>query len=93
MLRTSGVNSEIYTGDGGIKAQMKYADRRNSPAVILYGENEAKSGTVTIKNLNVGKKSSKEIKTREDWKSNESAQTTVKFENLLDEIKKIIKSN
>ena len=93
MLRTSGVNSEIYTGDGGIKAQMKYADRRNSPAVILYGENEAKSGTVTIKNLNVGKKSSEEIKTREDWKSNESAQTTIKFENLLDEIKKIIKSN
>ena len=93
MLRTSGVNSEIYTGDGGIKAQMKYDDRRNSPAVILYGENEAKSGTVTIKNLNVGKKSSEEIKTREDWKSNESAQTTVKFENLLDEIKKIIKSN
>ena len=89
----TGVNSEIYTGDGGIKAQMKYADRRNSPAVILYGENEAKSGTVTIKNLNVGKKSSEEIKTREDWKSNESAQTTVKFENLLDEIKKIIKSN
>ncbi len=93
MLRASGVNSEIYTGDGGIKAQMKYADRRNSPAVILYGENEAKSGTVTIKNLNVGKISSEEIKTREDWKSNESAQTTVKLENLLDEIKKIIKSN
>ena len=72
---------------------MKYSDRRNSPAVILYGENEANSGTVTIKNLNVGKKSSEEIKTREDCKSNESAQTTVKLENLLDEIKKIIKSN
>jgi len=92
-LRSSGVNSEIYTGDGSIKGQMKYADRRNSPAVILYGENEAKSGTVTIKNLNTGKKSSEEIKTREDWKNNESAQTTVKLENLLDEIKKIIKNN
>jgi histidyl-tRNA synthetase len=90
MLRSSGINSEIYSGDGGIKAQMKYADRRNSPAVILYGENEAKSGTVTIKNLNAGKKSSDEIKTRKDWKSNESAQATVKLENLINEIKKII---
>ena len=69
---------------------MKYADKRNSPAVILYGENEAKSGTVTIKNLRAGKESSKEIKTREDWKSNKSAQVTVKLENLIDEIKKII---
>ena len=34
-----------------------------------------------------------EIKTREDWKSNESAQTTVKLENLLDEIKKKKKNN
>jgi len=59
----------------------------------LYGENESKSGTVTIKNLKAGKKSSEKIATRKDWKSNESAQTTIKFENLLDEIKKIIKSN
>jgi len=90
MLRSAGIKSEIYSGDNGIKAQMKYADRRNSPAVILYGENEAKSGTVTIKNLRAGKESSKEIKTREDWKSNKSAQATVKLENLIDEIKKII---
>ena len=32
---------------------MKYADKRNSPAVILYGEDEIKSGKLTIKNLNL----------------------------------------
>ena len=90
MLRSAGIKSEIYSGDGSLKAQIKYADKRNSPAVILYGENEAKSGTVTIKNLRVGKETSKEIKTREDWKSNKSAQITVKLENLVNEIKKII---
>ena len=41
----------------------------------------------------INQKSSEEIKTREDWKSNKSAQTTVKLENLLDEIKKIVKNN
>ena len=90
MLRSSGINSEVYSGDGGIKAQMKYADKRNSPAVILYGENEAKSGTVTIKNLKLGKEISTEAKTREDWKSNKSAQITVKLESLVNEVKKFL---
>ena len=40
-LRSSNINSEIYTGDGkNLKSQMKYADKRNAPAVIFYGENE-----------------------------------------------------
>ena len=35
LLRSSNINSEIYCGDGSLKAQMKYADKRNAPAVIL----------------------------------------------------------
>ena len=93
LLRSENINSEIYYGDGNIKSQMKYADWRNSPACLLYGENEAKTKTVTIKNLIAGKKSSEEIKTREEWKKNESVQITVKIENLLDEIKKILNNN
>ncbi len=93
ILRSENINSEIYYGDGNIKSQMKYADWRNSPACLLYGENEAKAKTVTIKNLIEGKKSSEEIKTREEWKKNESVQISVKIENLLDEIKKLLKNN
>ena len=33
---------------------MKYADNLGSPAVIFYGENEIKSGKVTLKNLKSG---------------------------------------
>ncbi len=90
MLRSAGIKSEIYSGDGSIKAQMKYADKRNSPAAILYGENEAKLGIVTIKNLKAGKEASSKIKTREDWKKNENVQETVKLEELVDEIKKLL---
>ena len=90
MLRSAGIKSEIYSGDGSLKAQIKYADKRNSPAVILYGENEAKSGTVTIKNLKLGKEMSAEAKTREDWTKDKKAQITVKLENLVNEINKII---
>ena len=52
---------------------MKYADKRNAPAVILYGDNEIKSGTVTIKNLKLGKETSEEAKTREDWTSSKKS--------------------
>ena len=93
MLRSAGIKSEIYSGDGSIKAQMKYADKRNSPAAILYGENEAKLGIVTIKNLKAGKEASTKIQNREDWRKNENIQETVKLEDLVNEIKKIIWTN
>ena len=69
---------------------MKYADWRNSPICLLYGENEAKTKKIVIKNLIAGKKSSEKIKSREEWKKNENIQVAVKIENLLDEIRKII---
>ena len=34
---------------------MKYADKLGSPVVIFYGDNEIKSGKVTLKNLKSGK--------------------------------------
>ena len=102
LLRSSNINSEIYCGDGSLKAQMKYADKRNAPAVILYGDNEIKSGTVTIKNLKLGKEASAKITKREDWTNIEKAQElgkkersksfqiTTKIENLVNEIKKLL---
>ena len=89
-LRSANINSEIYSGDGNLKSQLKYADKRNSPAAILYGDDEIKSGVVTIKNLKKGKEASQKIKTRDDWKSGESSQIKVKIENLVDEIKKLL---
>jgi histidyl-tRNA synthetase len=56
----------------------------------LYGDNEIKSGTVTIKNLKLGKEASENVKIRENWISNKTAQITVKVENLVNEIKKLL---
>ena len=41
---------------------MKYADKRNSPAVIFCGEDEIKSGKITLKNLKSGDEISLELK-------------------------------
>ena len=60
-LRSSNISSEIYPGEGKLKKQMEYANKLGSPAVILYGDNEIKSGKVTLKNLKSGKESSVKI--------------------------------
>ena len=60
-LRSSNISSEIYPGEGKLKKQMEYANKLGSPAVILYGDNEIKSGKATLKNLESGKESSVKI--------------------------------
>ena len=62
ILRKAGVSAEIYPGEGKLKKQMEYSNKIKSPAVILYGENEIKSGRLTLRNLNSGKEQSIEIR-------------------------------
>jgi len=89
MLRKARIQSEIYSGDAGLKAQFKYADKRNSPAVIIFGDDEEKENKVSIKNLKKGKKDSVSIDSRDEWKKSDS-QITVKMDQLINEIKKIL---
>ncbi|MDJ1157892.1 histidine--tRNA ligase [Chelatococcus sp. SYSU_G07232] len=50
-LRAAGIRAEMYLGSSGMKAQMKYADRRGSPCVVIQGSNERAAGEVQIKDL------------------------------------------
>ena len=45
---------------------MEYANKINSPAVILYGENEIKIKKVTLKNLKSGEEKSVAIESLSD---------------------------
>ena len=62
ILREAGVSTEIYPGESKLKKQMEYANKIKSPAVILYGENEIKSGKPTLRNLSSGEEKLIEIK-------------------------------
>ncbi len=53
-LRASNINTEIYFDDKKIKAKFKYADKLKIPYVIVIGEDEIKSGLLTIKDMNEG---------------------------------------
>ena len=50
-LRAADIRAEIYLGESGMKAQMKYADKRNSPCAVIQGGDEKAKGEVTIKDL------------------------------------------
>ena len=50
-LRSEGIKSEIYPSATKMKKQIQYADRKNVEYVLLVGENEMKTNTITVKNL------------------------------------------
>ena len=61
-LRDAGISTEIYPGESKLKKQMEYANKIKSPAVILFGEDEIKSGKPTLRDLITGKEQSITIK-------------------------------
>ncbi|WP_135212464.1 histidine--tRNA ligase [Vitreimonas flagellata] len=53
-LRAAGVRAEAYLGGGGMKAQLKYADKRAAPVAVIQGGDELAKGVVTLKDLKLG---------------------------------------
>jgi histidyl-tRNA synthetase len=53
-LRAAGVRAEAYLGVGGMKAQLKYADKRGAPIAVIQGGDELARGAVTLKDLKLG---------------------------------------
>jgi histidyl-tRNA synthetase len=89
-LRNAGIRAEMYLGSSGMKAQMKYADKRNAPCAIIQGSDERALAQVTIKDLIEGAKAAAAIKDNKEWKAARPAQFAVAEANLVDEVKKLI---
>jgi histidyl-tRNA synthetase len=53
-LREADISTEIFPDQGKLKKQMKYADQKQIPYVVLAGENEIQSGLLTVKDMNTG---------------------------------------
>lgn len=57
-IRAEGIPAEVYPAVEKIKKQMKYADDKNIPFVVLIGETEMKTGNLTLKNMLSGEQES-----------------------------------
>ncbi len=58
----------MYLGESGLKAQMKYADKRGAPCVIIQGGDERERGEVTIKDLIEGSRAAAGIADRAQYR-------------------------
>jgi histidyl-tRNA synthetase len=89
-LREGGLRAEMYVGDAGMKAQMKYADKRGAPCVIIQGEDERARGEVTIKDLFEGARLSGEIADRAEWREGRPAQFSVPVQDMVNEVRQLL---
>ncbi|WP_375627886.1 MULTISPECIES: histidine--tRNA ligase [unclassified Bartonella] len=89
-LRGAGIRAELYLGASGIKAQMKYADRRQAPCVVIQGSQERESGKIQIKDLIEGARLSHEIKDNQTWRESRPAQVTVDEDQLVKTVQDIL---
>ena len=90
-LRNAGIRAELYLGDGKFGAQMKYADKRGSPCVVIQGANEKEKGEVQVKDLILGAELAGLSKEREDYlKKQAEAQFAVRDDKLVEAVRKVL---
>jgi histidyl-tRNA synthetase len=91
-LRAAGIPAEVYLGRSGMKAQMKYADRRLSPAAVIIGEDERTNGTVTIKDLDLGRELAAGLKDNVAWRESRPGQVNVPRADLVETVRRIVRN-
>jgi histidyl-tRNA synthetase len=94
-LRNAGIRAELYLGNPkNMGNQLKYANKRNSPCVIIQGSDEKDDPAgpqLLLKDLILGGELSKLEKDRDEYLQKQGeAQTKVPLASLVDEVRKIL---
>src|SRR5204863_1274859 len=89
-LRAANIRAEIYLGASGMKAQMKYADKRGAPCVVIQGGDEHARGEVQIKDLIEGAKAAASIKDSKEWREARPAQVSVPEARMVEAVREVL---
>ncbi len=89
-LRDAKIRAELYLGQAGMKAQMKYADRRGSPCVVIQGSDEKVKGEVTIKDLVEGAEASRGLADNAQWREERPGQFSVPEADLVSAVQTVL---
>jgi histidyl-tRNA synthetase len=89
-LRAAGVAAEVYLGQSGMRAQMKYADRRAAPAAVIIGDDELAAGSVTIKDLDLGRSLAGQVADNRAWREDRPGQVTTPRAGLVAAVRRIV---
>jgi histidyl-tRNA synthetase len=90
-LRNANIRAELYLGNPkNMGNQLKYADRRNSPCVIIQGSDEKTRGEVQIKDLIEGAKAAAAIASNQEWRESRPAQFACKEDELVAKVREVL---
>ena len=90
-LRNADIRAELYLGTPrNMGTQLKYADKRNSPCVIIQGSDEKARGEVQIKDLIDGAKAAAAIASNQEWRETRAAQFSCKEEELVAKVREVL---
>ena len=89
-LRNAGIRAELYLGSGKMGPQLKYADKRNSPCVIIQGGDEHARGEVQIKDLIEGARAATAIASNQEWRESRPAQFAVPEAKLIEAVRELL---
>jgi histidyl-tRNA synthetase len=89
-LRAAGIAAEVYLGSSGLRPQMKYADRRLSPAAVIIGDDERAAGTVTVKDLDLGRDLAAKVTDNAEWRAERPGQATIPRGELIPFVRRIL---
>ncbi len=89
-LRAGGIAAEVYLGGAGMKAQMKYADKRGAPVAVICGGDEFAKGVVTLKDLKLGAQLAKNIEGNKEWRASKPAQTEAPRADLAQAVRQML---
>jgi histidyl-tRNA synthetase len=84
------IAAEMFLGTAGVRAQMKYADKRHAPCVVIKGANERARGEVEIKDLIEGAKAAQSIKDAKEWRAGRPAQISVPESHLIAAVREVL---
>ncbi len=90
-LRSAGIRAELYLGAGKMAAQLKYADKRGSPCVVIQGGDERTNGEVQIKDLIEGAKAASAIASHTEWREARPAQFAVPEDRLVETVREVLR--
>jgi histidyl-tRNA synthetase len=90
-LRNEKIRAELYLGNPkNMGNQLKYADKRNSPCVIIQGSDEKARGEVQIKDLIDGAKAAAAIASNQEWREARPAQFSCREDELVAKVREVL---
>jgi len=90
-LRNDGIRAELYLGNPkNMGNQLKYADRRNSPCVIIQGSDEKSRDEVQIKDLIEGARAAAAIASNQEWRETRPAQFSCSENELVARVREVL---